>query len=224
MVATFFRGVFFYLVLILTVRLMGKRQVGQMEPSEIVVTMLLADLASIPMDDPSAPLYRGLLPMAAVLGAELVLSFLSMDSIKLRKLLCGKPVILIENGHLIQRNLRRTRITADELAGHLRIKDVLDITTVQYAILETNGELSVFLWPPCRPATADECGIQPQSQSLPVTIIEDGRLLRKNLAISGKNEAWLQKNIRRRGSTIKDTFLLTVETSGKVVWLPKERT
>ncbi len=223
MAVSFFRGAFLYLVLILTVRLMGKRQVGQMEPSEFVVTMLLADLASIPMDDPSVPLHQGLLPMAAVLGVELVLSVLSMDSVKVRRLLCGKPVILIENGRLIQRNLRRTRITADELSGHLRIKDVLDITTVQYAILETNGELSVFLWPKCRPATAEESGIKTQVQSLPVSIIEDGRLLRENLTLSGKDEAWVRKILRRRASTVEETFLLTIDGSGKVVWLPKEK-
>ena len=219
MAATFFRAVFLYLVLIITVRLMGKRQVGQMEPSEFVVTMLLADLASIPMDDPSVPLSQGLLPMAAVLGTELMLSILSRDSILFRKILCGKPVILIENGRLIQRNLRKTRISPDELTGHLRIKDVLDITTVQYAILETNGELSVFLWPQYQPPKAGEDG---DAQSLPVTIIENGVLLPKNLAISGKDVGWVEKTLRRHKSTRENTYLLTVDGNNQVVWLPKE--
>ena len=218
MAATFLRAVFLYLVLIATVRLMGKRQVGQMEPSEFVVTMLLADLASIPMDDPSVPLYQGLLPMAAVLATELVLSVLSRDSVLFRKLLCGKPVILIENGKLLQRNLRRTRITPDELTGHLRIKDVLDITTVQYAILETNGELSVFLWPEYQPLSRDGA----EEQSLPVTIIEDGVLLRKNLSVAGKNQAWVEKILRRHHSSVQKTYLLTVDENGKVFWLPRE--
>ena len=218
MAATFLRAVFLSLVLIATVRLMGKRQVGQMEPSEFVVTMLLADLASIPMDDPSVPLYQGLLPMAAVLATELVLSVLSRDSVLFRKLLCGKPVILIENGKLLQRNLRRTRITPDELTGHLRIKDVLDITTVQYAILETNGELSVFLWPEYQPLSRDGA----EEQSLPVTIIEDGVLLRKNLSVAGKNQAWVEKILRRHHSSVQKTYLLTVDENGKVFWLPRE--
>ena len=218
MATTFLRAVFLYLVLIATVRLMGKRQVGQMEPSEFVVTMLLADLASIPMDDPSVPLYQGLLPMAAVLATELVLSVLSRDSVLFRKLLCGKPVILIENGKLLQRNLRRTRITPDELTGHLRIKDVLDITTVQYAILETNGELSVFLWPEYQPLSRDGA----EEQSLPVTIIEDGVLLRKNLSVAGKNQAWVEKILRHHHSSVQKTYLLTVDENGKVFWLPRE--
>lgn len=224
MVETFFRAVFLYLVLIMTVRLMGKRQVGQMEPSEFVVTMLLADLASIPMDDASVPLHQGLLPMAAVLGTELVLSVLSRDSVIFRKILCGKPVILIENGRIIQRNLRRTRISADELYGHLRIKDVLDITTVQYAILETNGELSVFLWPQYQPPTTQELQLTGEEQSLPVTIIQDGILMRKNLTLSGKDEAWVQKILRRHHCSLQDTFLLTVDGNGKVFWLPKDNT
>ena len=223
MAGTFFRAVFLYLVLIVTVRLMGKRQVGQMEPSEFVVTMLLADLCSIPMDDPSVPLYQGLLPMAAVLGTELVLSILSRDSILFRKLLCGKPVILIQNGKLLQKNLRKTRITPDELTGHLRIKDVLDITTVQYAILETNGELSVFLWPKHQPPSAQELGVQGDDQSLPVTIIEDGSLLEKNLPIAGKDKKWVERTLRKHKSTVEDTFLLTIDSSGKVIFIPKEK-
>lgn len=219
MTAIFFRAIFLYLVLIITVRLMGKRQVGQMEPSEFVVTMLLADLASIPMDDPSVPITQGLLPMAAVLVTELGLSLLSRDFIVFRKLLCGKPVILIENGRLLQKNLRKTRISPDELTGHLRIKDVLDITTVQYAILETNGELSVFLWPEYQPPKAGKDG---DPQSLPVTLIENGVLMQKNLFISGKDEAWVHKTLRRRKSTIERTYLLTVDGNNQVVWLSKE--
>ncbi|MBE6925118.1 MAG: DUF421 domain-containing protein [Ruminococcaceae bacterium] len=223
MASSFFRGGFLYLVLILTVRLMGKRQVGQMEPSEFVVTMLMADLVSIPMDDPSVPLSRGLLPMAAVLGTELLLSVLSMDFIKLRRLLCGKPVILIENGRLIQRNLRRTRITADELRGHLRIKEVMDINTVQYAILETNGELSVFLWPRFQSATVEQSGLKPDAQSLPVTLVEDGQLLRQNLLRSGKDEMWVRRQLQRRNSSLRQTYLMTVDGTGKIFWLPKEK-
>jgi uncharacterized membrane protein YcaP (DUF421 family) len=115
-----------------------------------------------------------LVPILAVLGLELVLSALSVSSIRLRRLLCGKPVILIENGHLLQQNLRRTRITVDELTGHLRLKDVLDLNTVQYAILETSGDLSVFLFPQYQPAPA---GDGAESQGLPVSIIEDGKLM-----------------------------------------------
>jgi uncharacterized membrane protein YcaP (DUF421 family) len=214
--------VILYLVLIAGVRLMGKRQVGQMEPSELVVAMLVADLASIPMQDPGLPLFFGVVPIVAVLGLELVLSALSVSSIRLRRLLCGKPVILIENGHLLQENLRKTRITADELTGHLRLKDVLELNTVQYAILETSGELSVFLYPKHRPATAMEAGVKAEKQGLPVTLIEDGKLMKQNLTYAKKDTAWITKALKQRRSTVKDTFLLTVDENGQTYWLPKE--
>ncbi len=222
MAVSFGRAAFLYLFLIITMRLMGKRQVGQMEPSEVVVAMLMADLASIPMDDPSIPLYQGIVPLVAVLVTELALSRLSERSIGIRKVLCGKPVILIENGRIMQKNLKKTRITADELAGHLRIKDVLDITTVQYAILETNGELSVFLWPKDRPATAKEAGIKADAESLPVTLIENGRLLTANLTISGKDEKWLRQTLKSHNTTVEQTFLLTIDGLNNTLWLPKE--
>ena len=120
MLLSYVRTIILYLVLIAVIRLMGKRQVGQLEPSEFVVTMLVANLASIPMQDGGIPLYTGLVPILTVLGLELILSGLVLQSVPLRRLLCGKPVILIENGRILQNNLRRTRITLDELTGQLR--------------------------------------------------------------------------------------------------------
>ena len=222
MILYFLRTMFLYLILIASVRLMGKRQVGQMEPSEFVVTMLVANLASIPMQDEGIPLFSGLVPILTVLGAELVLSVACMGSIRLRRMFCGKPVILIENGRILQDNLRRTRITLDELTGHLRLKDVLDLRTVQFAILETNGDLSVFLYPAERPATAREAKLEVQKQALPVTIIDDGKLIKKNLPVAKKDEKWVQKVLKSHHSTLKDTFLLTVDNKDTILWLPKE--
>ena len=167
MLLVYIRTTILYLVLIAVIRMMGKRQIGQMEPSEFVVTMLVANLASIPMQDSAIPLLSGVVPILTVLGVELVLSALCLRSIRLRKLLCGKPVILIENGRILQENLRKTRVTLDELTELLREKDVLDIQTVQYAILETSGRVSVFPYPKDRPATAKDAGIQAQEQYLP---------------------------------------------------------
>ena len=222
MILSYFRTVLLYLVLIFSIRLMGKRQIGQMEASEFVVTMLVANLASIPMQDGAIPLYSGLVPILTVLGLELVLSWLTMRSIFFRKLFCGKPVILIDNGKVLTRNLRRTRVTMDELTGHLREKDVLDITSVQFAILETNGNLSVFPYPRYRPATAAEAGIPVSDQHLPITILEDGYLFRDNLTLSGRNEAWLQKELSKHKASAGEVLLLTVDRAGTVVLIRKE--
>ena len=222
MLLSYLRTAILYLILIGVIRLMGKRQIGQMEPSEFVVTMLVANLASIPMQDSGIPLLSGLVPMLTVLGVELVLSTLCLRSIRLRKLLCGKPVILIENGRILQENLRRTSITLDELTGHLRLKDVLDLKSVQYAILETNGSISVFPYPKHRPATAVEAGIETKSQCLPITIVADGHLFKENLPLIRKDEAWVQKVLRNQNATVATTWLLTADTAERICFYPKE--
>ena len=222
MLLSYFRTIILYLILIAVIRMMGKRQIGQMEPSEFVVTMLVANLASIPMQDGGIPLYSGLVPILTVLGVELALSALSMRSIKIRRLLCGKPVILIENGHILQDNLRSTRITLDELTGHLREKDILDVSTVQYAILETNGNLSVFPYPKYLPASAKDAGIRPGKQHLPVTIIADGYLYQENLSAAGKDKRWVEKYLQEQDLSLQDVWLLTVDGGGKTVLMRKE--
>ena len=223
MIISYIRTIILYGVLIFVIRLMGKRQIGQMEPSEFVVTMLVANLASIPMQDSAIPLYSGLVPILTVLGVELLLSALSLRSISLRKLLCGKPVILIENGNILQGNLRKTRVTLDELTGHLREKDVLDLQSVQYAILETNGNLSVFPYPKDRPATAREAGIQASKQHLPLTIISDGKLLKENLQKAGKDEAWVARVLKERHADRDDTWLLTVDAEDRILFYRREK-
>ena len=222
MILSYFRTLFLYLVLIFAVRLMGKRQIGEMEPAEFVVTMLVANLAAIPMQDGAIPLYSGLVPILTVLGMELVLSGLILRSVRLRQLLCGKPVILIDNGKILQENLKSARINLDELSGQLRAKDVLDIRTVQFAILETSGDLSVFPYPKEKPASAKDAGVQATGQHLPVTVVEDGYLSRENLERAKKDEKWLEKVLSQHNCGIQDTFLLTVDESGQVVWLGKE--
>ncbi len=222
MILSYLRTILLYLVLITVIRLMGKRQIGQMEPSEFVVTMLVANLASIPMQDGGIPLYSGLVPILTVLGLELVLSALSLRSIKVRKLLCGKPVILIENGNIIQGNLRKTRVTLDELTGHLREKDVLDLRSVQYAILETNSNLSVFPYPKDRPASAKEAGVQARPQSLPITIISDGKLLTENLNKAKKDRGWVQRVLQEKDCQISDTWLLTVDGNDHILFYRRE--
>ena len=224
MIISYIRTILLYGILIMVIRLMGKRQIGQMEPSEFVVTMLVANLASIPMQDSAIPLFSGLVPILTVLGMELVLSALSLRSIRLRKLLCGKPVILIENGNILQENLRKTRITLDELTGHLREKDVLDLQAVQYAILETNGNLSVFPYPKERPATAREAGIPARKQYLPLTIVSDGRVLSDNLQKAGKTDAWLQSTLKKQDASLQDTWLLTVDGGDNILFYRKEHT
>ena len=216
MFISFLRSVTLYIVLILVIRLMGKRQIGELEPSEFVVSMLIADLASVPMQDNGIPLLSGLVPILTVLALELLMAVASLRSIKLRRFLCGKPVILMENGRIQQSNLRRTRITIDELVGHLRQSGITDLEQVQFAILETDGQLSVLPYPQYQPAPARDAGLSPSPLQLPVTIISDGRVLQDNLALLGRSRRWLQKQLENHNCTPDQVFYMTAEPSGRV--------
>ena len=222
MLLSYLRTILLYLILILVVRLMGKRQIGEMEPAEFVVTMLLANLAAIPMQDTGIPLLSGLVPILTVLGVELILAVLSLRSLRFRQLLCGKPVILMENGVVLQENLSRTRVTLDELTEHLREQGYLDLSTVKYAILETDGQLSVFPYAKDAPAAARDAGIRARENYLPYTIVSDGRLLRENLALAGRKESWLREALEARSCPLSDVLLLTVDETGKIYFARKE--
>ncbi len=206
-----YRTFLFYFALIAVIRLLGKRQVGQMEPSEFVVTILIANLASVPLEDWSIPVWGGLVPMGIVFVCERVISLLCLRSIRARRILCGKPVILIENGQLCEENLRRTRVNLDELSGHLREEGVLAMETVQFAILETNGSITVFPYP-----------TPPKKQELPYTVISDGHILRTNLTLLGRDEAWLRKKLRGKGLKPEQVLLMTLTPSGQCAVFPRE--
>lgn len=222
MITTFIRSIVLYIVLIAAVRLMGKRQIGEMAPSEFVVTMLLADLAAVPMQDIGIPLLSGLFPIATVLALELILAAACLRSVRARQLLCGRPVILMENGAIVQDNLRRTRLTLDELTELLRGAGCVDLSEVQYAILETNGLLSVLPYPKHSPPGAKDLCVQVDPLRLPVTVISDGRVLRENLRAAGRDRAWLDETLRKLGCGAHEVYLLTVDSAGKLYFAKKE--
>lgn len=224
MIITFIRSIVLYIVLIAAVRLMGKRQIGEMAPSEFVVTMLLADLAAVPMQDIGIPLMAGLFPIATVLALELILAAACLRSVRARQVLCGKPVILMENGAIVQRNLRRTRLTLDELTELLRGAGYVDLTEVQYAILETNGLLSVLPYPKYAPPRAKDLAVQVESLQLPVTVVCDGRVIWENVRAAGRDRAWLDETLRRLGCRAQEIYLLTVTRSGTLYFAKKEAT
>ena len=217
-----FKTVILYITLIVAVRLLGKRQIGEMEPTEFVVTMLLANLATIPMEDPNLPLLYGLGPIALVFLGELILSVLTLKSIFIRKLFCGKPVILMENGRICETAMRKNRINLDELTMHLREKGIYDLETVKFAILETNGQLSTLLYAKSEPATAKDANIKVQDTELPVTLVSDGRILEENLLLTKKDLSWLYREIEKRQCTVEQVLLLTRAADGKIYFVKKK--
>ena len=224
MITAFARTVILYLLITLGLRLLGKRQIGELEPSELVLTMMLSDLATVPMQDFGIPLLSGLIPIATLLALSMLLSQISMQSIRFRALVCGTPSVLIRNGTLQQQAMRKNRYTLDELLEELREQGYCRIEDVKYAVLENSGQLSILPWTCCQPPTAQHLGLQPEDDvTLPVVLINDGRLIRSNLQITGHDDAWLQKALRDHGaSRWEDVFLLTVDEQDKVTCIKKE--
>ena len=223
MVIAFLRTIILYILIIAGIRIMGKRQVGELEPSELVLALLISDLAAVPMQDFGIPLSAGVIPIITLLCITMILSVLTMKSIRFRALMCGRPSIVIERGVIQQREMARNRITVDELMEELRLQGITDISSIQYAILETNGHLSILPWASQRPVTAGQMELTPEDASLPLIIINDGRLLAKNLAHLGLNEVWLNKQLRSHGvPQVQQVFLMTVDEQNRVFLVPKE--
>lgn len=222
MLISFIRTVILYSILILVIRLMGKRQLGEMEPMEFVVTMLLANLAAVPMQETGIPLLAGLIPILVVLSMELLLSVLVYHSVHARRLLCGKPVILMENGRLLQDNMKKTRITPDELTEFARMEGITDLSGVKYAILETGGQISILPYAKYKPACAKDAGVKVEDAQLPVTVISDGHLLRENLPKLGKPRAWVDEVLREYQCCAKDVYLLSCTPGGTLFFCRKE--
>ena len=222
MITAFVRTIILYFLIVVGMRLMGKRQIGELEPSELVLTMMISDLATVPMQDFGIPLLAGVIPILTLLSLSMLLSQLSLLSLRFRELMCGPPSILIRNGKLQQDAMRKNRYTLDELLEQLRGQGYVSVDEVRWAVLENSGQLSILPWARQRPPTAEELGLTPEEDELPFILINDGRIVRRNLARSGRNEAWLQKELRRTGHSAGEIFLLTVDGSGKVLCIPKE--
>lgn len=196
---------------------------GELELSELVVSFLVADVASVPLQDPTLPLSYGLLPALILFLSEYLMSWLTMRSVGLRKLFCGKPSYLIIEGKILQKAMRKSRFTVDELAEELRKHDVTDISLVQYAVLETDGTLNVILYPDQRPATLRDLNLAAEDDGYATILIEDGTLLEKNLKHCGRDAAWLKKELKHRGcNSVNQVYAMIYFDSGKIYFQEKE--
>ena len=217
------RTIILYIFIIIGIRLMGKRQVGELEPSELVLSLIIADLASVPMQDYGIPLLTGILPILALLAMTMILSVLTMKSVRFRVLMCGRPSIVIRDGLVDQREMARNRLTIDELLEELRAKGYTDPATVKYAILETNGQLSVLPYANQKPPTAQQLQVSAEESGLPLVVISDGRLLEHNLRALGRDRKWLDQRLEERGcSGLEAVFLLLVDQTGSIYLARKD--
>lgn len=223
MAISIIRTIIIYLAIVVSMRVMGKRQLGELEPAELVVAVLISDLAAHPLQDIGTPLLYGLLPIVVLVFCEILMSGAIIKSQRFGALVCGKPSIIIENGRINETEMRKNRVTLDELAEQLRKKDILDISTVKYAVLETGGSLSAILYPGDCPVTPNQMNIQTDDTGYPIIVINDGCVLEDNLRKLGFNRAWLDKQLQgNKLKNPKDVYLMSADMSGRV-YLSKRR-
>ena len=206
MLISFVRTIFTYILVIIAVRIMGKRQVGQLEPSELVVTLMISDLATIPLSHVSIPLIHGIVPILTLIIAEATISFLDLKSRGFRKFLSGVPVVVIKDGQIIEKELEKLRLNFDDLMEMLRMQGNTDIQEIKYAIIETSGNLSII-------TKYKQPQYEENYKGLPFMFICDGEISTKALELYNKNAEWLKSSLK--GINIEEVLFAGVDANGK---------
>lgn len=210
------RTIILYFLVVLTMRSMGKRQIGQLQPFELVIAIMISELASLPMQDTRIPLLHGIIPIITLLILEIILSVLQLKSEKSRSILCGEPTILINKGKIDVKAMRNQRININDLMEELRLKNFFNVEDVEYAILETSGQLSLIPKTPLSAPTKQDLNINAKQETIPVTLISDGKVNIKNLSIIHKDANWLMNTLKKNGiASPKEVFLALLDTSGE---------
>ena len=223
MLITLFRTLILYILIIFTMRVLGKRQIGELQPAELVITILLSEIIVIPMQDTEIPLINTLIPVFVLSGFEMLVSFIGMKSIKFRSVMQGNPVIVIRDGKLNAKKLKELRFTTDDLAEALRKKDIFDISEVQYAIVETDGTLSVLLKKENQPATKSELKINTPKSSLPCIVISDGRIIKTDFAECNTDSDKIKAILKDKHLNEEDVMLMTLDKDGNINILKKDK-
>lgn len=217
------RTIILYLLIILGVRLLGKRQIGELEPSELVLSLIIADLAAVPMQDFGIPLLMGIIPILTLLCLSAILSVLTEKNIRFRALLCSRPSIVIQDGKVLPKEMEKNHFTIDELMEELRMAGVTDLATVKYAVLETTGRISVLPYAGECPPTGKDLGLKRQEKGLPLIIISDGHILTHNLTARKLSQGWLEDQLHSRGiQSVEQIYLMTVDEMEGVYLIQKE--
>ena len=217
------RSLILYIVVIFGVRLMGKRQLGELQPSELVITILISNIATLPLEDTSIPLILGILPILTLVCFEVVISWVTLKSLRMRRIISGRPKIIVRNGQIEQATMRDLRLSVDDLMAALRQQQVFDISQVQFAVMETTGTVSVYLKAACQPLTPEDVALKKAAQDPPVAVIQDGCVMNKSLAMLGKNQAWLEQKLAEHRLRESEVFLMLSDADGKCTVIPKKQ-
>lgn len=223
MLITFFRAIVLYIVVLIVMRLMGKREIGQLQPFELAISIMIADLASIPMAEIGIPIFNGIIPILGLLVMHLIISMVNLKSLKAREVICGKPSILIYRGKIDEKALKKERFTINELEERLRGNNVVNLGDVEYAILETSGQVTVIQKPEKRNTIPEDFNILPEYEGIPYDLVVDGKIMNDNLKSIGKNYNWLKKQVEKFNMKPEEALIVTLDGKGQIFCQKKEK-
>lgn len=222
MLITFFRSILIYIFVLIVMRLMGKREIGQLQPFELAIAIMIADLASIPMTDPGIPISNGIISILGLLVMHLIISIINMKSIRAREVICGKPTILVYRGKIDEKALKKERFTINELEERLRGNNVINLGDVEYAILETSGQVTVIQKPEKRNTIPEDFGILPEYEGIPYDLVVDGKVMHENLKAIGRDYNWLKKQVEKFKIKPEQALIVTFDGKGQIFCQAKE--
>lgn len=223
MLITFVRSIILYIIVLIVMRLMGKREIGQLQPFELAISIMIADLASIPMTETGIPITRGIIPILGLLVMHLTISIINLKSIRAREVICGKPRILIYRGKIDEQALKKERFTINELEERLRGNNIVNIGDVEYAILETSGQVTVVQKPNKRTTTPEDFNIMPEYEGLAYDLVVDGKVMNDNLKKIGKDYTWLKKEVAKFKITPEEALLVTLDGKQQIFCQEKNK-
>lgn len=223
MLVTFFRAILLYTIVLIVMRLMGKREIGQLQPFELAISIMIADLASIPMTDTGVPISNGIIPILGLLVMHLLISIINLKSIRAREIICGKPRILIYRGRIDEKALKKERFTINELEERLRGNNVVNLGDVEYAILETSGNITVIQKPEKRNTIPEDFNIVPDYEGISYDLVVDGKIMDKNLKKLGKNYQWLKNQVAKFNIRPEEALVVTIDGKGQIFCQEKEK-
>lgn len=223
MLTIFFRSIMIYILVLLVMRLMGKREIGQLQPFELAISIMIADLASIPMADTGIPITNGIIPIFGLLIMHLIISQMNLKSIKMREFICGRPSFLIYRGKIDEKIMRKERFTINELEERLRDKDIFNIGDVEYAILETSGQVNIILKPEKRQVTLEDMNLESEYTGIPYDLIIDGKVMHENLRKLGKDTRWLQNQLNKYKTSAEKILIMTIDAKDEVYLQEKDK-
>lgn len=222
MTISLIRTIILYVTIILAVRLMGKRQISELQTTELVVTLLISDIAAIPMQNTQLPLVSGLVPIAILISCEILISVIMMKSAKFRKFICGKPIVIINNGKIDQKQMKRLRMSTEDLSEQLRQLDVFSLQDVAYGIVETNGKMSILKKPKQQQPTASMLGIVVPDKGIETVVISDGEISDFSLSLCNLSKDWVMGILKGQNVKLDDVFIMTANKNKDFYIIKKE--